>query len=358
MLAKLYVLAIFAAFCAASFMPWLHRLARTHGIVDRPGGRRTHTQPTPRLGGVAIFLSMLLCLCAVWVLNRHVAEISAGAARKGVGFFIGASLMFALGLADDLRSRSPYLKFLVQILAACLVVGSGVRLERLSLGSWETDLPWLWGAPLTVLWIVTVTNAINLVDGLDGLAGGVVITTLGCILVLAGLEHTTVAVVATILIGATLGFLLFNYQPASIFLGDSGSLFLGFSVGTLSAMLLVGQRLQGLDFVPLLIVALPLADTFWAAARRTVKGHLPKGGRQVLARFTRVFVPDRKHLHHKLLERGLSSRQVVYVLLGGHALCCMIALCLALGQLETPPVGPPADAAVPSDTLPVSPGTP
>lgn len=338
--ARLYLLVVASGVASALLVPLVRRFALAHGVVDRPDGRRVNLESTPRLGGVALFLACGIVLGLAWLLGSNLGDAVRVNPSGAAGFVLGVSLVFATGVVDDVVGLRPRTKLLFQVVAASLVVAyGGCRMSALSLPGGPVELGVL-GAPLTVLWIVTLTNAVNLMDGLDGLAAGVAAIALGAIVVIASPAHGSVAVVAAVLLGACIGFLAHNFQPASIFMGDSGSLFLGFSLGVLSTYASAKTATGAITLVPVLIVALPLADTFWTMARRYGRGLVPISARSHLAGIARIFVPDRQHIHHRLVRAGLDPRSAIHVLYGIQGAACAGAIYLALvvgGHDEPPP---------------------
>lgn len=302
--------------CAALLSWWLTRtvrdIARRHGWSCRPVNHRDiHLAPIPRLGGVAIFATLVST-----VLLYHFVIPDPYLTSSKLAALVGAAtLIFAAGLWDDLRGITVAQKFAAEIAAAAILFFIG--------GFKILKLPLLFGSHhfsiavaflLTAFWIVLVTNAFNLIDGLDGLASGSALFSLA-VLFVASLQtlHYSVSYLAIILVGATLGFLRYNFSPASIFLGDSGALLLGFMV---SALALVGAEKSVVAVViPLVSFALPLLDTMIAVARRYLSGRP-------------LFAPDREHIHHKLLEKGLSQRGAAVVLYCVSAVFGLISLSL------------------------------
>jgi UDP-GlcNAc:undecaprenyl-phosphate GlcNAc-1-phosphate transferase len=245
---------------------------------------------------------------------------------------IGALLVVTVGAVDDVRHLGPLVKLGVEIGAACIVVyGGGCRITGLSSPAGGLlDLGVL-AAPFTVIWIVLVTNALNLIDGIDGLATGTAAIALVAVALIArGFGFATVAQMAVILGGACVGFLIFNFHPASIFLGDSGSLFIGFSIGVLSSYARAKGTTGAITLATLLIVALPLGDTFTAMTRRYFNGLAPQSPRSHLAGLVRMFQADRNHLHHRLLAAGFGQRAATYFLYGIQAIACAYAVYLLI----------------------------
>lgn len=294
-------------------IPWVARLAYRLGRVDQPDARKVHTVPIPRLGGIAIFLGFLVSVAMTeWLVPGSLFDFE-GSIK---GLLVGATLMFALGVADDLRPLNAKLKLSLQIVAAIVAFWLGVRVEFLSnpLGSGIWILPAAIALPLTVAWIVGVTNTINLIDGLDGLAAGVSLiaaATLGVIALQTNQPFS--ALLALSLAGATIGFLRYNFNPAKIFMGDGGAYFLGFTLAAISITGVLKLVAAVALVLPIIILGVPIFDTTFAIVRR-VWNRRP------------IFSPDRGHLHHRLLDAGLSQRRTVIViygislLLGGTAL--------------------------------------
>lgn len=325
-MASFILLPLLAAVTCAGLVPLVRALAWRLGVVDRPGGRRAHQRPIPRLGGVAIFVSFAVALLVAWLATRRLSDAALVNPDGVLAFGLGALVVFALGVLDDLKTLRPRLKLLGQLAAALIVVLYGkCRIQGISIPGGVFELGVL-SIPVTVLWIVLITNAVNLLDGLDGLAAGVVAIALLAIVAVTGVGTTAASVVALLIIGSCAGFLIYNSHPASIFMGDSGSLFLGFSLGVLSTYASAKAATGVVTIVPMLIVGLPLADTVWAIGRRYVRGLVPISLRAHLAAFARIFVPDRMHIHHRLIDAGLSQRQAVYFLYTVQTLACVAAV--------------------------------
>ena len=301
--------------------PLVRSFALKRGLVDFPGGRKVHTTPIPRLGGVAIFAGVMAAI-AVEALGETFGGwggmiVGGGTAQVRIlGVLAGLAIIFAVGLVDDLRTLSPGTKFLGQIVAAGIVVGSGLKIvyvgDPFAGGLVELGLL---SIPITMLYIVGFTNVINLIDGLDGLAAGVSAIAAASLLVLAAQgNRLDAAALAVAVIGACVGFLRYNSNPASIFMGDSGALFLGFTLATISLMGVMKSSAAIALAVPLLIIGVPIFDTASAIVRR------------VLHRRP-IQEADKGHIHHRLLGRGFNQRQTVFVIyvwsialaLGGYA---------------------------------------
>ena len=310
---------LFAFSLALSFVATreVRDLATRRGWVSVPRDRRhVHQAPLPRLGGVAIFLAFSVSL-GVWLgLSLVFPRLVDGLAPTTLlRIYVPACLIFCLGIYDDLRGAGPYLKFAVQAIAAGMLFAGGMRVLDLPL-IFSHSLPWFVGLPLTVLWVVAVTNAFNLIDGLDGLAAGSALFSTLVFFVCSLVNHSWLgSLMSVTLAGAILGFLRFNFNPATIFLGDSGSLFIGFM---LSALALAGAQ-KAPTFVavaiPVVSFGLPILETLLSIMRRLISGRP-------------IFTADREHIHHKLLQMGFSHRQVVIVLYAVSAVFAMLSLFL------------------------------
>lgn len=296
------------------------------GLVDAPGGRKVHSGDVPRTGGLAVVGAAMLSLAGAWLAQRSTDQ-SAVSLAPLTPILLGAGLIFAIGLFDDLRTLPVWPRVAIQVLAAGVVMSAGLLIERITVAGATLELgyaAWV----VTLVWIVGLTNAFNLIDGLDGLAAGVAaIAGATCATILIWRGHGAEAMLLAALVGAALGFLAFNSTPASIFLGDAGSLTFGF---VLSATAITGWQKGATALaagVPLLIFALPIADAAAALFRRARR---PTHGARTPAAFVRLLVqPDREHIHHRLTGLGWSTRRAVLVLYGVTLLLSMIALATA-----------------------------
>lgn len=286
-------------------------LAQRAGAMDVPSERKVHSMPTPRLGGLAVFGSVILCL------GVSLGWKPGWATGLWTHVIVGALVVFLLGFTDDLSRLGPKSKLAVQGLAALLPVAGGLRIETLGVpGVAPIELGALAG-PATIVWIVGVTNAFNLIDGLDGLASGLALIGAFALFALNGYQDPGVAVMAVVLAGALAGFLRYNFNPARIFLGDSGSLFAGFLLACLAVR--SGWSSEKIGFIaPLSALAIPVLDTIVAMIRRYVGAvwHTPRDRMRALLRVSVMFEPDRAHIHHQLLDHGLTQRQAVMLLYG------------------------------------------
>ncbi|MBQ6606176.1 MAG: undecaprenyl/decaprenyl-phosphate alpha-N-acetylglucosaminyl 1-phosphate transferase [Firmicutes bacterium] len=283
-------LAVAAAFAVALAMTWPSIwLAHKLHIVDMPNARKVHTAPTPRVGGIAIYLGFVAGALLLGVYTRQVAAV-----------LIAGSVVFLTGFIDDYKDISPKFKLAGQFVAALILVAAGFSIRFISnpfTGS--TVSLGVFGIPITVLWLVGVSNAVNLIDGMDGLAGGVsAIAAVATAIVCLSQGELVAAALAGILAASALGFLPWNFHPAKTFMGDCGALFMGFILGTLALMGLCKGATAISVFIPFLILGVPVFDTFCAIIRRLFL-HKP------------IFEADKMHLHQVLLSLGLGQRQAV-----------------------------------------------
>ena len=320
---SIYSLFVLGAILTCLLTPLIRYLALQKGLVDCPQrARKVHQQATPRLGGASILLSFLAVMCLAGVSVPQVREMIWGN-NPILGFIlIGALGVFAIGFLDDLARLSPKTKLLGEFVVAVLVVWganlSFTEIQFLGLGS-VTIPAWL-GIGLATFWIVGMANAVNLIDGLDGLASGITLAGLIAVSVVGffgGINSVTW--MSTLLIGCLLGFLVYNSRPASIFLGDCGSLTLGYLAGclTLLASFREGGVLDGI--FPVLAFALPILDCIFAIFRRTMRGRSP-------------FSPDMEHFHHRLMAKGLSHGKAVLAMWAMAGSCSLVAIAAAFGK--------------------------
>ena len=291
--------------------PPVKRFAEKVGAIDVPrDNRRVHDHPIPRMGGLAIFIGFVLSLIFFVPMSTKV-----------LGLLVGSVIIAVLGGVDDIVSLNPWVKLAGQIVAALVAIRCGLVFDVISnpnIFAEETyiEIGWL-SIPLTMLWIVGCTNAVNLIDGLDGLAVGVsAISSMTMLIVSLFVSEPVVSIILAALTGACLGFMPYNLNPAKIFMGDVGSQLLGFVLSTASIMGLFKLHAIITFFVPLLALALPLADTIFAFFRRILHGQSP-------------FKADKGHFHHRLLAMGLNQKQVVAVLYGISAVLGLLAVLMA-----------------------------
>lgn len=273
--------------------PIVKKFAIKIGAVDQPNKRKVHDKVMPRMGGLAIFIGVVAgALAGGLFLHNKITAIS-----------VGAVLIVILGIFDDKYNLSARFKFLVQVLVACLIVSTGLKMDFFSVPFLTDRIELGWMAyPLTVLWIVGITNAINLIDGLDGLAAGISVIGLSTIAVMAfSADKILILSLSLVVIGSTIGFLFYNFHPAKIFMGDTGSLFLGYMISVLSLLGLYKSVTLFSVVVPVIILGVPIFDTTFAIIRRILNKQP-------------ISSPDKSHIHHRLMAFGLSHRMAVIVI--------------------------------------------
>ncbi|MBQ3085084.1 MAG: undecaprenyl/decaprenyl-phosphate alpha-N-acetylglucosaminyl 1-phosphate transferase [Clostridia bacterium] len=309
-----YLLMFCAWFLAAlvSFLctPFAKRVAKKIGAIDVPkDNRRMHKKPIPRLGGLAIFLGFFVS-AMVFTFDFINLEV--------YGILMGAVVIVALGMADDVLALHPIKKFFVQLVAVAFPVFCGIRIERFPNFFGESayiELSYGWSVAISFIWLLAILNAVNIIDGLDGLACGVSsIMTISVTAILILLQAPQVAIIAAALAGACMGFLPYNFNPASIFMGDTGAMFIGYMLACLSIVGLFKAYAIVAFFVPFLLFLLPIYDLLFAAIRRILTGHSPMKA-------------DKSHLHHKLIALGFSQRQAVAIL---YCVSALLGLCAVL----------------------------
>lgn len=288
----IYVPGVIIAFILAYLlMPVIIKVAFRVGAVDQPSARKVHNQPMPRLGGAGIFLAFVLVVVATSSVDRTM-----------MGILLGGTAIFLVGVLDDIYRLGPWTKLAAQIAAALIAVYCGVRVDVMTNPFDGVFQLGILSIPLTLLWIIGITNAVNLIDGLDGLAAGVCAIAAITIGIVAWKgNQVAIAYVALVLTGAIIGFLPHNFHPARVFMGDSGSMFLGFVLACLSVSgLAKGATLISLC-IPVIILGIPVFDTLFAIIRR-VNNQKP------------IFGADKDHLHHRLMDMGMSHQMSVVVI--------------------------------------------
>jgi UDP-GlcNAc:undecaprenyl-phosphate GlcNAc-1-phosphate transferase len=288
---------------ASVLTPVIRDAAQGAGLLDEPDGRKVHETPIPRLGGVAIAAAFYLGVAAALVVARTAGSPLGLETGHLPAILVGAALIAAIGVLDDTQGMRARVKFAAQVVVALVAYGLGLSIDRLD-GPWGSLALGIWSLPLTVAWIVAVVNALNLIDGLDGLASGVALTVLGAFFLIATAGGATPPSLIVLAAGAggAVGFLRYNLHPASIIMGDTGSMLLGYLLAAAGISLTQIGSPAVAPWVPLVALGLPLGDTAWTVVRRMVTGEP-------------VFVADRRHIHHRLLALGLGQR-IVALLLG------------------------------------------
>lgn len=299
----IYVVAFFMAFAIAAFItPFSRKLAFKIGAVDEPKARGMHSKTMPLAGGSAIFAGFMITILVISPFVKGYDH------TQFIGLIVGATIITTLGLLDDIFELSPRLRIFIQILAALIVIQTGTTMDVVSIPFLKNGVIHLgyFGKVLTIIWIIGVTNAVNLIDGLDGLAAGVAaIASLFLMFISVLFGQPAVAGIGILLTatlaGSCIGFLPHNFNPATIFMGDTGSTFLGFTLAVISIQGLLKTYTAVTLIVAALVLGLPIFDTFFAIARRVANGKP-------------ISVGDRGHLHHRLVDKGLSQRRAVITL--------------------------------------------
>ncbi|MCC6620321.1 MAG: undecaprenyl/decaprenyl-phosphate alpha-N-acetylglucosaminyl 1-phosphate transferase [Deltaproteobacteria bacterium] len=307
---------------AIALTPMVLRMALARGLFDRPDERKVHERPIPRLGGIAIVIAFFVPVTGLLIMGTGASQAFTSAPQL-VGLYVGGLLIAALGLFDDLRGANAIQKLFVQIGVGALMYVLDYRIEAISNPFGGTIELGLLSLPVTLLWFVGVMNAVNLIDGLDGLAGGIGLISVLTLLALALMDGNVIgALLCSALAGALVGFLFFNFNPARIFMGDTGSLFLGFVLGAFSiASSAKGSTAVALT-VPILALGLPIVDTMLAIGRR-VRANRP------------IFSADQDHIHHRLLRAGFSHRNAVLTL---YVVAAMLAGAALLVRAASQPI--------------------
>lgn len=310
-LSQAHILGTIIAYLLGIFIvPLVIYFSQKNGLIDVPNERKIHHGQISRLGGVAVWASVMLTFLFLVLLSYY---------PKGQGLsaiIVGGSLMFLMGLIDDVFTLNAKFKLFIQVAIATIVMLLGVRIETLFNPFGANIELGFFSYPLTLLWIVGVTNAINFIDGVDGLAGSVVSISslaIGIISLVLAPACPINALIAFILMSAMCAFLTFNYNPAKIFMGDSGALYAGFMLATLSITGIVKVSSGISMYLPVLILAVPIMDVAYSSIRRIMKGSSP-------------FVADSEHIHHKLLHAGYSQDKLVLILAGFSMICALLSI--------------------------------
>ncbi len=317
-----FLLAFITAFVIT---PYTIRLAKKVGAVDIPNDRRVNKKPMPRLGGLAViagFLVSVIYLVISASIEGKINLLEDGLNVKLLGVLGGMLVLGIVCYIDDVKDIKPLAKLAGQVIAAVIVASSGVLIDNFTIPFKENSfvLNEVFSFILTVGWIIGITNAINLIDGLDGLSSGItLISCLSLVVVFALNESPLIAIILiTALAGAIVGFLPYNFNPAKTFIGDVGSNFMGFALAIISILGVAKTYTAIVLIAPIIILALPIFDTIWAIIRRIIKSKSIKG----------VFKADRGHLHHRLMAKGYTQKQSVLILYGATATLGMTAIIL------------------------------
>jgi UDP-GlcNAc:undecaprenyl-phosphate GlcNAc-1-phosphate transferase len=312
---------ILSGLVAALFTPLARWFALRVGAVSVTGGRHVHERSVPRLGGIAIALAFIAPVVALLLIDGTVAATLHEFSRLAIGLMLGGAAVCILGVVDDIRGVPAIVKLAVQIGAACIAYACGFRIDAISLPFVGELSMGVFALPVTLLWVVGITNAVNLIDGLDGLAAGVVFFAATTNLVVGWIsESPLIVVLMASMMGSLVGFLFYNFNPARIFMGDSGSNFLGF---VLAATSLAGSSHKASTAVSLLVpvvaMGVPIFDTLLTIVRRWLERRP-------------LFSPDRGHVHHRLLDMGITHRRAVLILYGVSVAFTAAAIAISLGR--------------------------
>jgi len=288
------------------------KLAIRLGILDIPNHRKIHVKSTARFGGFAIFLGVILGIIYLHPSHEHMPEIISG-----------AIVIVLTGALDDKYNIRPVVKLIGQLIAASFLISSGLIIERMTLPFIGVIDLGFFSVLITVLWIVGITNAINLIDGLDGLATGVSTIALISMFVMSVIDMQMIAAsLCVVVIGANLGFLYHNFHPASIYMGDTGSNFLGYMIAVVSIVGLFKNVALFSFIIPVIVLAVPIFDTLFAIMRR-------------LHNKENIMMPDNKHIHYQLIRAGFSHRTTVLIIYGFSALFGTLAVLFSYASLTT-----------------------
>lgn len=317
-----FLLALITAYVIT---PYTIRLAKKVGAVDMPEERRVNKRTMPRLGGLAViagFVVSVIYLIITMKIEKKINFVEDNLYTKMIGFFLGIIVLGITCFIDDVKNIKPLTKLAGQVLSAIIVASSGLLIDNFTIPFKENSvvLNEVFAFLLTIGWIVGITNAINLIDGLDGLSSGITLISCVSLLIIFALnESPLIAVVLiTALAGSIVGFLPYNFNPAKTFIGDVGSNFMGFAIAVISILGVAKTYTALVLIAPIMVLALPIFDTLWAIIRRIIKTKSIKG----------VFKADRGHLHHRLMARGYTQKQAVFILYGITATLGMTAIIL------------------------------
>jgi len=287
-----------SSFISASLIPLIIKLSNKYGFVDIPNNRKIHKKPISRLGGLAIFISFLIVFSIILIKYYNQLNITFNIKIYIIALF----LSFIIGFLDDIKNIRARYKLIVQIIISFLVSLSGLSIARFTFFNFFAINFGLFSHFITIVWIVLIMNSINLIDGMDGLASGIVaIATIFLLIVSILMKNILVSLISSVLLGSIIGFYIYNFPPAKIFMGDSGAYFLGFMYATLGLMGIKKTTIAVLFLVPLVLLFIPIIDVFAVSFKR-------------LKDRKNIFTPDKNHLHHRLLALGFSNKKVLIIL--------------------------------------------
>jgi len=335
MLTSYILVFLLSGLISLALTPLIPFLARKFGVMDRPSERKVHHRVVPSWGGLAIYVAFIGSIALIFLFNGAFRVLLRYryfmVQRYLAGIVLGATIITILGLIDDKKGLSPITKLLGQIIGAIVLLWYGIRIVGINnpFGKTYLEFSLYLSFLITVIWTVTFINSINLIDGLDGLAGGIVAIASATFFVITLFQIDKqsnvaitnrlelVAIMAMALVGSTSGFLLYNFHPAKIFMGDTGSMFLGFILGTITIMGALKTVATIALFIPIMVIGLPLFDTFLTILRR-------------LKRKKPLLQADREHLHHRLLNYGWGQKRTVLLMYGISGLLGLGAILLTL----------------------------
>lgn len=304
-------------------VPLSIKFAKKYGIMDNPkqDNRRVHKVPTPRVGGIAIVAGMMASVLVYFLITLFTDNV---VDKRYFGYIIGAIIIIGMGFVDDIKNLRPLYKFLFQLLAGMVIYVFGISIAGIKIPFIYPEMIdfGIWSFPITLLWVLGITNAVNLIDGLDGLAAGIsAIASISLLMIFAinGAPMEAV-IIAIALAGSTIGFLPYNFNPAKTFMGDTGSNFLGFTLATISIMGMAKGYTVLAIVAPLIVVGIPVFDMIFAVFRR-------------LAHHQKITAPDKGHIHHRLLKHGFSQKQAVLILYALTSILGIIAVTLVSGRV-------------------------
>lgn len=291
------IISLLSGYLCYVFVPLVNKYCIDHKLFDMPGPRKIHTVPIPRLGGVAMFLAYFLGLIPGFLLLPDLWQANI---KPLVGIYLGGLIIFILGMVDDIKGVKPPVKLGWEIVACLVVIAFGVRLDVVNIPFYRlVEIGW-WGIPLTLVWLVAITNTVNLIDGLDGLASGVSAVIAVSFLILSIIMGLPLpSLLAAGVIGVTIAFLKYNYFPASIFMGDSGSLFLGY-IFAVTSLFWPKSFATVVMFIPILALGVPIIEVVTTFLRRLFTGQ-------------KIYVADRRHIFHFLLDIGIPQKVTVWM---------------------------------------------
>lgn len=300
------------------------RFAHKKGIIDNPNkdDRRVHKKPIPRIGGIAIVSAVLISVFVFYLMSFFIDKIQID--NKLLGYVIGACVIFLMGFIDDIYNIRPLYKFLFQLIAGMIIYVFNISIVGLKIPFIHPEIIdfGIFAFPITLIWVLCITNSVNLIDGLDGLATGISsISSISLLIIFAITGASMEAIVIGLaLVGATIGFLPYNFNPAKTFMGDTGSNFLGFTLATISIIgMAKGYTLLAI-VTPLIVCGVPVFDMIFAILRR-------------LAKHQKITAPDKGHIHHRLLKKGFSQKQAVLILYTITSILGVIAVTMVSGLI-------------------------